>query len=135
MNRVYRGQREPEGQTRVTVTDDKSTRALAERLSISGMPALGFEWWHRGLAPLNLAFSLVSDVAAMNHKQGWSEAADGMAKSLALRFMDDVVVNLPHAGWELTELEILKLIGAMQDARAVDFSKAAVKARSTRPTN
>jgi hypothetical protein len=118
--KTYRGERDADGLPRVTVAERNQVRGLAPRLDLSKLNTPDFDWGRRGTEPLSLSLAICAD--AISGANGAGDRADVLAMRVAFDFLDRVVISLPHGGFELTEMEVLKAVDAIQRERGVGHS-------------
>jgi hypothetical protein len=110
--KTFKGTRDVDGLPRVTVCEHNRTRALAPRLDISQLPSPDFDWATRDTASLCLTVAILAD--AIGGANGAGPKSDWLAKRVAFHFLDDVTTRLPYERFELTEIEVLKAVDAIQ---------------------
>jgi hypothetical protein len=118
--KVYRGERDLAGLPRVVVEEHNRLRGLAPRLDLSKLNTPDFDWGRRGTEPLSLSVAICSD--AISGANGTGDQADALAMQVAFDFLDRVVISLPHNRFELTEMEVLKAVDAIQRERGIGHS-------------
>jgi Family of unknown function (DUF6166) len=115
--KVYQGTRGAGGLPRVRVSEHNQVRGLAPRLDLSKLSTPDFDWGRRGTEPLSLAVAMCADaIGAVNGAGG---RADALAMRVAFDFLDRVVISLPHDRFEISEMDVLKEIDAIQRERGI----------------
>ncbi len=92
----YVGERTRGEATVARVREDGTSEPLPLRLDLAKKSPTGFEWGYNGSGPAQLALAILSDVVG-----------DRRAVPNFQRFKFAVVGRLPHAGWVVTQAEVL----------------------------
>ncbi len=128
--KFYRGDRDPNGLPRVVVAEHNQLRQLAPRLDLSQLSTCDFAWGCRGTESLCLAVAICAD--AISEANGAGDQGDSMAMQVAFDFLDCVIISLPHDRFELSEMEVLKVIDAIQRERGSVWSSASTTVEAPR---
>lgn len=96
-NRIYQGVRDRKGLAEVFVIENTRRRPLKDQLVL--YEDFYLDWGFPGTDAKNLALTLLADAL----EGGDDPLVDGMTA----RMHDEVVCNLPAAGWQMYQWEIL----------------------------
>jgi hypothetical protein len=102
--KTYTGYRRPDGCVVKVHEHDGMTRDLPLRLDLRNHSPTGPEWGYGGSGPAQLALALAADVL------GDDEQAQRVYQDLKFK----LVGRLPHDGWSLSEDDLRRVIGEIQ---------------------
>jgi len=84
-------------------------RPLEPRLDLGNHSPTGFEWGYGGSGPQQLALALVAHVTG----------DDTRAKWVSQRLKQRIISRLPHDGWKLSSVKLLRAIEEIENEERI----------------